>query len=157
MIVAVVLVAGALATIIVSEPWAVSPQPTQQSIDMTITGTNDCLRFLDPNVQTVYIPFYTGANEQWQLSINCTQMPGAGAWTDVYLYRGYWDNGTNNVCVSSDLYPIMSQIETTDYQLRVNNTFVQTFGESTPQSYTILFVLPPSGIGSFHIQLNKIN
>ncbi len=40
------------------------PQEVQQELDFTVSGTNDCLRFLDRHVQTCYIPFKTGANEQ---------------------------------------------------------------------------------------------
>ncbi len=144
-----------LGTVFVASLWSVSPQSTQEPLDFTITGTNDCLRFLDPAVKTVYVPFHTGANEQWQLTIECTQMPGAGAWTDVYLYNDYWDQGSDHLCLSADLYP-MAQIESTDFQLRLNSTFVHIFGDSEAQSYTLFFVIPPSGVGSFHIQPHQI-
>jgi hypothetical protein len=43
-----------------------------------------------------------------------------------------------------------------DFQLRLNSTLVHIFGDSEAQSYTLFFVIPPSGVGSFHIQLTQI-
>jgi hypothetical protein len=97
----------------------------------TVIGTNDCLRFLNKTIQTAYVPFRTGANEQWQLTVNSTKMPGAGAYTDVYLYKGYWDKGSNYKCMSEDLYPIIDQIDSADFQIRTNNSFTETLGDST--------------------------
>lgn len=155
-LIAVAVVAGALATIFLTEPWLTAPQQRQQELDFTVSGTNECLRFLTKTVQTAYVPFRTGANEQWQLTIDCLEMPGAGAWTDVYIYKGYWDKGSDYKCMSQDLYSIIDQIESTDFQIRTNSTFTETFGESTPQSYTLFFIFPAGGSGTFHIKLNQI-
>ena len=76
------------------------PQGTPQELDFTVSGTNECLRFLNNEVSICYVPIGTGANETWQLTINCTNMPGGtNAWTDVYIYKGYWDNGTDHKCL----------------------------------------------------------
>ena len=132
------------------------PQEKQQELEFTVSGKNDCLRFLDKTVSTAYIPFKTGANEKWNLTIDCSEMPAPNAWTDLYVYKGYWNEGTDYKCVSEDLYPIISQIESSDYRVKANSTFTETFGESTPQSYTLFFIFPPSGLGTFHIKLNQV-
>ena len=133
------------------------PQEKQQELDFTVSGKNDCLRFLDKNVSTAYIPFKTGANEKWNLTIDCVDMPAANAWTDLYVYNGYWNEGTNHKCMSQDLYPIISQIESSDYRVQANSTFTETFGGSTLQSYTFFFIFPPSGLGTFHINLSQVD
>ncbi len=155
-LIAVGFIAVALATIFLIEPWLASPE-RQQTLDFTVSGTNECLRFLTKTVQTAYVPFRTGANEKWQLTINCTEMPGAGAWTDVYIYEGYWDGGSDHKCDSQDIYPIIDQIESMDFEIRTNSTFTDIFGESTPQSYTVFFIFPAGGSATFHITLNQIN
>jgi len=34
------------------------------------------------------VPFTVAANENWQLTINCTKMPGgSNGYTDVYIYK----------------------------------------------------------------------
>ena len=53
--------------------FLVPPQGTPKELDFTVTGTNDCLRFLNSTVSVVYVPIATGANENWQLTINCTK------------------------------------------------------------------------------------
>ncbi len=126
---------------------------TQQELDFTVTGTNTCLRFLDRNVSTVYIPFRTGAKEKWNLTIFCSEMPTPNAYTELYIYKGYWNEGDGYTCVAEDLYPILSQIESSNYRVKVNSTFTETFGGETPQSYTIFFIFPPNGLGSFHVKL----
>ena len=132
------------------------PQQPQQELDFTVSGTNDCLRFLNSTVQTVYIPFRTAANEQWQLTINSTKMPGgANGWTDVYIYNGYWDSGSNHTCMSEDVYPILSEIKSADAQIKGNTAYTQTFGGSTPECYTIFFIFPPGGQATFHITLKQ--
>jgi len=128
----------------------------QQELDFTVSGKNDCLRFLDRNVSTAYIPFQTGADERWNLTIECVEMPAAGAWTDLFIYRGYWNNGTDHKCVAEDLYSIISQIESSDYRVKANSTFTETLGESTPQAYTFFFIFPPNGQGTFHINLSRM-
>jgi hypothetical protein len=144
------------ATIWVAGPWSAALQQPQKELDFTVCGTNDCLRFLTKTVQTAYVPFRTDADEQWQLTIDST-MPAQGAWTDAYIYNGYWDNGTDYKCMSEDLYPIISQIETTSFQIKSNSTFIETFGASTPRSYTLFFIFPPGGTSTFNVKLEKIS
>jgi hypothetical protein len=56
-------------------------------------------------------------------------MPGgANGWTDVYIYHGYWDKGTDNKCMSGDLYPILADIESADAQIRSGAPFTMSFG-----------------------------
>ncbi len=122
-------------------------------LDFTVSGSSDCLRFLNTSVPTVYVPFTIAANENWQLTVNCTKMPGgANGWTDVYIYKGYWDKGTNHTCKAGDLYPIINDIESADFEIKANQPYTQTFGESTQQSYTVFFVFPP-GASAFHMTL----
>ena len=98
------------------------------------------------------------ANENWQLTINCTKMSGGvNGYTDVYIYKGYWNGGSNNTCTSSDLYPILNDIQSTDHQIRLNSPFTETYSESTQQSYTVFFVVPPGGQQStFHVTLKQV-
>lgn len=148
----IAFIAASLPGILLSLPLEAS-QERQKELDFTVSGTNSCLRFLDKNVSTGYIPFRTGANEQWNLTIYCSQMPTANAWTDLYVYNGYWNEGTDYKCLSENLYPILSKIESSDYRVQVNSTFTKIFGGSTPQSYTFFFIFPPNGIGTFHVKL----
>lgn len=104
----------------------------------------------------VYVPFTVAANQQMQLTINSTKMPGTGGWVDVYLYRGYWDKGVNNTCVSGDVYSILSDIKATDEVVMQNAPYTATFGESTQQSYTVFFLFPPGGQAQFHITLKPV-
>jgi hypothetical protein len=121
-------------------------------LDLTVSGSSNCLRFLNISVPTVYIPFTVAANENWLLTVNCTKMPGgANGWTDVYIYRGYWDKGTNHTCTAGDIYPIIADIENTGFSIFLDRPFTQTFGDSTQQSYTVFFVLPPGGPSAFHV------
>jgi hypothetical protein len=125
-------------------------------LDFTVSGTSDCLRFLNSSVPTVYVPFTIAANENWQLTINATKMPGgANGWTDVYIYKGYWDAGINYTCKASDLYTIINDIESADFEIRANAPYIETFGASTQQSYTVFFVVPPGGPATFHITLKR--
>ena len=156
-IIPLIIAIGAIVTVFLYGSALILPSQPQQALDFTVSGTNDCLRFLNSTVQTAYVPFRTAANEQWQLTINCTKMPGgANGWTDVYIYKGYWDQGSNHTCRSEDLYPILSQIESADAQITGNMPYTQTFGGSTPQSYTIFFIFPPGGQGTFHITLKQV-
>ena len=131
--------------------------PTQsptQSLDITVTGSSSCLRFLNDSVPMVYVPFTVAANQHMQLTINATKMPGgAGGWVDVYLYRGYWDKGTNNTCLSGQVYTIVSDIKATDEVVMANAPYTATFGETSQQSYTVFFLFPPGGQAQFHITL----
>lgn len=132
-------------------------QPTKE-LDFTVSGSSDCLRFLNSSVPAIYVPFTVAANENWQLTINCTKMSGgANGYTDIYIYKGYWNDGNNNTCTSSQLYPILNDIQSTDKQIRLNSPFTETYGESTQQSYTIFFVLPPGGQQSiFHVTYKQV-
>jgi hypothetical protein len=56
-----------------------APQEEQQELDFTISGMNTCLRFLDRNVSTGYIPFRIGADEKWNLTMFCSEMPTSNA------------------------------------------------------------------------------
>ena len=156
-IVAVVIV-GVLVGALVVAPLFTSAQQTPKSLDFTVTGTNSCLRFLDANVSLCYVPFTVGANQNWQLTINCTQMPGgASGWTDLYIYNGYWDNGTNYKCTAEDVYPILANIQSTNWEIQGNTAFTETFnGTTTSQSYTIFFVFPNGGQGTFHVTYQQI-
>ncbi len=131
-------------------------QGVAEEMDFTVTGTNDCLRFLNSTVSTVYVPFRTVANENWRLTINCTKMPGgASGWTDVYIYNGYWDKGSSHKCFPDDLYPILADIESADFQIRSATPFSKIFGGPSSQSYTLFFIFPPGGEATFHVTYEK--
>ena len=127
-------------------------------IDFTIQGTNSCLRFLECNVSLGYVPFTVGANQNWQLTINCTQMPGGSqGWTELYIYKGYWDNGTNYKCQAGDLYGILSNIKDDNKMIQGDSAFTQTFtAGANPQSYTAFFVFPNGGQGTFHVTYKQV-
>ncbi len=132
-------------------------QGVSEEMDFTVTGTNDCLRFLNSTVSTVYVPFRTVENENWRLTINCTKMPGgASGWTDVYICNGYWDKGSSHKCLPDDLYPILADIESADFQIRSGTPFSKIFGGSSSQSYTLFFIFPPGGEATFHVTYEKI-
>ena len=151
-----VLVVCSLA-ISLAMPLLVPTQQTPQELNFTISGTNDCLRFLNRTVSVCYVPIAMGANENWQLTINCTKMPGgAKGWTDVYTYKGYWDQGTNYKCTSENLYPIMTDIESANAQIRSGAPFKTSFVGSKPQSYTMFFIFPPGGQSTFHVTLKRV-
>jgi hypothetical protein len=125
-------------------------------LDFTVSGTSDCLRFLNSSVPTFYVPFTIAANENWQLTINATKMGGgANGWTDVYIYEGYWDGGTDHLCKSGDLYPIINEIRSADFAVRSNQPYTENFGDSMQQSYTVFFVVPPGGPAAFHVTLKQ--
>ena len=150
LVIAVVVIC-ALAAVAVS--MMTPAQTPTGELDFTVSGSSDCLRFLNASVPTVYVPFTVAANENWQLTVNCTKMPGgANGWTDVYIYKGYWDKGTNHTCKAGDLYPIINDVESADFEIKANQPYTQTFGESTQQSYTVFFVFPP-GASAFHVTL----
>lgn len=152
--VVVMFALAAVAAVFLFTPANQASQTPTGQLDFTVSGTSDCLRFLNNSVPVVYVPFTIAANENWQLTINATKMPGgANGWTDVYIYNGYWDEGTSNICKSGDLYPIISDIESADFEIRANAPYIQTFGDSAQQSYTVFFVVPPGGPATFHITL----
>jgi hypothetical protein len=153
----IILVIFAAAAVIVAVPLMFPSQtpltPTGE-LDFTVNGTSDCLRFLNGSVPTFYVPFTIAANENWQLTINATKMPGgANGWTDVYVYEGYWDGGTDNICKAENLYSMINDIKSADFAIRADAAYTQTFGESTQKSYTVFFVVPPGGPATFHITL----
>jgi hypothetical protein len=148
------LVAGAIVYLV--QPAQTTQAPTG-ALDFTVSGSSDCLRFLNTSVPTVYVPFTIAANENWQLAITASKMPGgANGWTDVYIYNGYWDGGTNHTCKAGDLYPIINDVESADFQIRANTPYTKTFGDTTQQSYTVFFVLPPGGQATFHVKLKQL-
>ena len=155
-----VIVAIALAAFAIESSYApyASVQPTR-ALDFTVSGKSDCLRFLNSSVPTVYVPFTVAASQNWQLTINCTKMPGgASGYTDVYIYKGYWNEGTNNTCISSQIYSILSDIQSTDHQITLSNPFTETYGGSTQQSYTVFFVIPPGGQqATFHVTYKQVS
>jgi len=145
LIVSVLLICALGVAILAASMLALSQQPTK-SLDFTVSASSDCLRFLNSSVPTIYVPFTVAANQNMQLTVNCTKMPGGvNGWTDVYLYKGYWNGGSNNTCKSGDLYPIIDEIKSADFAIHTNTPYTQTFGGSTQQSYTVFFVVPPGG------------
>jgi len=152
-----VIVMCALVAAFLAESELVPSQLSTRALDFTVSASSDCLRFLNSSVPTIYVPFTVAANENWQLTINCTKMPGgANGYTDVYIYKGYWTSGSNYTCLSSDLYPILSDIQSVDHQIRLDQPFIKTYNLSTQQSYTILFVVPPGGTqATFHVTLKQ--
>ncbi len=126
----------------------------QEELDLTVSGSNECLRFLTRDVGVVYVPFSVGVSENWDLVVECTKIATPRGWVDLYLYEGYWDEGVNHKCVSEDIYPILDSIESLDFELSLDNPFVGTFVGSG-QSYTLFFIFPPGGPSSFHISLNR--
>jgi hypothetical protein len=153
----IIVVVSLPAVYFVESSMAPVQQPTKE-MDFVVSGSSDCLRFLNSSVPAIYVPFTVAANENWQLTISCTKMSGGtNGYTDVYIYQGYWDGGTNNTCTSNDLYPILKDIQPTNQQIRLNTPFNQTYGDSTQQSYTVFFVLPPGGQQStFHITYKQV-
>ena len=128
----------------------------QEELDFTVSGSNECLRFLTRDVGVVYVPFTIGPNEQWKLSVECTQIGLSNGWVDLHLYEGYWDEGSDNKCYSEDIYPILDGIESIEFELGLDNHYSQVFGEAGSVSYTLFFIFPPGGPSSFHITLNRL-
>ena len=60
------LVAAVAAMFLLAPANQASQTPTGQ-LDFTVSGTSDCLRFLNRSVPVVYVPFTVAANEKWQL------------------------------------------------------------------------------------------
>lgn len=152
----IVIAVGLPTAFIVQSSMAPAQQPTG-ALDFNVSAKSDCLRFLNSSVPTIYIPFTVAANENWQLTINSTKMPGgANGWTDVYIYKDYWDEGVNNTCKAGDLYPIISDIQSADFEIKANQPYTETFGGSTTQSYTVFFLVPPGGPATFHVTLKQV-
>ena len=149
-IVALIVISAWLVSSLVYSPVA------QEELDFTISGSNECLRFLTRDVGVVYVPFTTGLNEHWNLVVECTEIATSSGWTDLYLYEGYWDEGVDNKCYSEDIYSILDGVESLDYELSLDNPYSQVFGGVKSASYTLFFIFPPGGPSSFHITLGKV-
>ena len=128
----------------------------QEELDFTVTGSNECLRFLTRDVSVVYVPFSNGLNEEWELVVECTDIATPKGWVDLYLYDGYWDEGVDHVCFSEDIYSILDGVESLEYELGLDNSYSQVFSGSESESCTLFFIFPPGGPSSFHITLSKI-
>ncbi len=152
-IIVICAVAGAAAYCYLA-PGA-TPQSPTGDLDLTVNGSSSCLRFLNASVPMVYVPFTVAANQQMQLTINATKMPGASAYTEIYVYDGYWDEGDSNTCKSADVYPIISEIKSADFTLMTGSPYTATFGDTTQKSYTVFFLFPPGGPTTFHITLKE--
>lgn len=153
----VIVVAVGLPTVFFFDSMNTSTHLPTIEMDFVVTAKSDCLRFLNSSVPTFYVPFTIASNENWQLTVNCTKMPGgANGWTDVYLYNGYWDGGSNNICKAGDLYPIISEIQNVNFEIKANQPYIDTFGASTKQSYTVFFLVPPGGPSEFHVTLKQL-
>jgi hypothetical protein len=158
-IIITIIVVCALAVFAASSlmaPPQETPQTPTAAFDFTVGGSSDCLRFLNSSVQTVYIPFTVAAGETYQLTVNATKMPGgANGWTDVYIYKGYWDGGADHLCKAGDIYSILPEVESAEFAIKAEQPYTATFGDTAQQSYTIFFVLPPGGQSSFHVTYMK--
>ncbi|TRO49262.1 hypothetical protein E2P47_01535 [Candidatus Bathyarchaeota archaeon] len=130
---------------------------TQEALDFTVSGSNECLRFLSRDVGVVYVPFTTGAGEHWSLFVECTDIATPIGWVDLYLYEGYWDGGVDYVCCSEDIYLILDGVESLDYELGLDTPYSQVFGGAEVGSYTLFFIFPPGGPSSFHVTLTKLS
>lgn len=152
----IIIIIGCTA-IVLSQSSIAPAAGTPRELDFTVTGKNDCLRFLNDSISAVYIPVSTGANERWELTINSTKMAGApGGWVDLFVYNGYWNGGVNNTCVSRDIYPILADVYSAEAQVKANAPYTQTFGGSNAESHTLFFIFPPNGQSTFHITLKQL-
>ena len=133
----------------------VVPQNNQTpsgEFSFTVSSKSSCLRFLNSSVPVVYVPFTVAAGQTGELTVNCTQMPGGdNGWTDVYIYRGFWDEGVEHICTAGDIYPILNNVESADYAITLNQPYVGSFGEADQQGYTLFFVVPPGGPSTFQV------
>jgi hypothetical protein len=157
LIVAAVIICAAIAVaaVCLTSP-AETPRTPTGELDFSVSGQSDCLRFLNSSVPTFYVPFTVDTNQNMQLTINATKMPGGvNGWTDVYVYNDYWDGGTNHTCKAMDLYPILDDIRAANLEVKANQPYVSTFGntDATPKSFTVFFVVPPGGQSAFHVTL----
>lgn len=125
----------------------------QEELDFSISGSNDCLRFLSRTVETIYIPINIEPNEFWELTIECTDIAAPNGWVDLYIYDGYWNGGVENKCLSEDIYSILDGVVSLDYELGKNNPYSQVFGGASHESHTIFFIFPPGGSSTFHVTL----
>jgi len=58
--------------------------------------------------------------------------------------------------MSADLYPILSDIHSADFELKGTTSYNATYGGSTQESYTVFFVFPPGGQATFHITYKQV-
>jgi hypothetical protein len=149
-IVSLMVIGAFLISSLVNSPVA------QEELDFTVSGSNECLRFLTRDVGVVYVPFTTGSNEQWELVVECTEIATPKGWIDMYFYQGYWDEGVDNTCYSEDIYSILDGVESLDYELGLDNPYSQVFGGVESASHTLFFIFPPGGPSSFHVTLSKL-
>ncbi|HSV49248.1 MAG TPA: hypothetical protein VLH35_02945 [Candidatus Acidoferrales bacterium] len=154
-----IIIIGVVAAVVLQSTLNQTTQTkvTPRELDFTVSGKNACLRFLNDSVSVVYVPIATGANENWELTINATKMAGgAGGWVDLYTYDGYWDGGVNNTCLSRDVYPILANIADAEAQLKASEPYTQTFGGAAAETHTLFFIYPPGGQSTFHVTLKQI-
>jgi hypothetical protein len=157
-VVAIIVVCSlvAVSAVYLAVPNQSALTPTGE-LDFSVSEASDCLRFLNSSVATIYVPFTVAANQNWQLTVNATKMPGgANGWTDVYIYKGYWDKGANYTCKSGDIYPILNKIESANFAIKTNMPYVENFGGQTQESYTVFFVIPPGGQTTFHVTFKPV-
>jgi hypothetical protein len=157
-IITIIVLVVAAAVLLQSNLNQTSPLPvTPHELDFTVSGKNSCLRFLNDSVSVVYIPIATGVNENWKLTINATNMAGgAGGWVDLYTYKGYWDGGVNNTCLSRDVYPILADVVDAQEQLKASEPYTQTFGGPEAETQTLFFIFPPGGQSTFQVTLKQV-
>lgn len=147
------------------------PSPAEQEeLDFTISETGS--EKMGLVVPMCYVPFKTEADEQWNLTIECTKMPLL-SYTNVLLYNGYWDKGKDFKCTSEDISSIATELNTLEtiggdpealkeqypsqQDLYNTTTYTGIYGSSTPQSFTVFFAFPSSTyVGEFHVTLEKI-
>ena len=127
----------------------------QVELDFSVSGSNECLRFLTRDVGVVYVPFVVGASESWELIVECTEITTPGGWVDLYLYEDYWDEGVDYECVSEDIYSFLDCVESLDFELGLDNPFVRTFVGFGQESYTLFFIFPPGGPSTFHVSFKQ--
>ena len=141
MIVIVVAAVGVGSYFLLKGPGAL---PEQEELDFTVSGGW---------LEVCYIPFRTGADERWKLTIECLEMPSE-MWVGILLYDEYWDRGTGHKCDLDDLYPLADEL-TQLQKIGVGQVYTGTYGTSTPQSFTVFFSFPED-VGKFHVKLEKV-
>ena len=133
----------------------------QKELDFTISGKY-------PEVG--YIAFRTGADERWNLTIECLEMPNELAWAGVLQYDGYWNKGSGHKTSANSIYGLANELTQlakigADPEIQQKypgiapyNTTVYShiYGTSTDQSFTVFFGFPDTGKGEFHVTLKKL-
>ena len=144
------------------------PSLEQKELDFTISGESPEIVSGESH-EMCYVPFRTCADEQWNLTIECLEMPSVSSWVSILLYNEYWDKGTDHRCQQEDIYSIATELTELErigvdpealeeYPFQDYNTTVYTgiYGSSTDQSFTVFFAFPSGGIGKFHVKLEKV-